>query len=331
MTVAQVEALDEGEARAVLDAWVKAKQAGLPLALRDSASRPHARLARKALYQLQSSGLTVEAPRTEAPPEAAPRGHDFPAVMSSQLGTGERVLVFAVPIRGGGLELFQVIVSDEFGLAQISSNPTNRQKYRQRLRELTSDAGQPVMLVSWARLQLELGRAIALNERSGSTYDSQLAHTLQRLGVTPQDPDVVIPPMEPGDEAAKEDGAQLHDEPEFAQWLPSEPDLVLLGTQASAVDVLPLDEAGKRSKKEALALALAAERFTPQVRALYARRLWYQAEYFEANERAEVADRARAEARRLLHGEPLARFAQHLYVKTLSTLRPSAGLLPARR
>ena len=59
MTAKQVEALPEAKAQEVLDAWVKAKKIELPQELTQSASKVHAKLAKKALYRLQSSGVTA--------------------------------------------------------------------------------------------------------------------------------------------------------------------------------------------------------------------------------------------------------------------------------
>ena len=104
MTAQQVEALPEKEAGQVLDAWVKAKRSELPAALRESTSKAHARLAKKALYQLQSSGVTVaEPPKPAAPSVEVKESNDFPAVLSHQISSGERAFFFAVPFRGGEL------------------------------------------------------------------------------------------------------------------------------------------------------------------------------------------------------------------------------------
>ena len=72
MTAQQVEGLPEAKAQEVLDAWVKAKNPELPQALSGSASKAHAKLAKKALYRLQSSGGAVpEAPKPAAPVKIA--------------------------------------------------------------------------------------------------------------------------------------------------------------------------------------------------------------------------------------------------------------------
>lgn len=336
MTAQQVEALPEAKAQEVLDAWVKAKQAELPAALAASASKAHAKLAKKALYRLQSSGVAaapVEAPRAPAAArDEAPLKIEFPGVLSMQLGTGERAFLFAYPIRGGGLELFQGIVHDEFGIAQFATERANRNVYRRRMAELEGSTTERVMLVPFERIQLELGRAMTLNERTKTVYGAEIAQSLHRIGVTPQDPDFPIPALEPGDADAREAGAALHQLPEVEQWMPSELDLVTLTQQVDVLrnGPLPLSDAQKDEKCEALAKKLAEQVFTPAVRQLYARRLWYSAEVMEAQKRPDDAAKARAEARRLAHESTPSRFAEQLFVKVLATMPKTgrAGALP---
>lgn len=327
MTAQQVEGLPEAKAQEVLEAWVKAKKAELPQALTQSASKAHAKLAKKALYRLQSSGVKVEAPaapKASAPAADAPK-NEFPGVLSMQLGSGERAFFFAVPIAGGGLEAFQGIVHDEFGIAQFGSSRTNRNTYRKRMAELESDPSARVMLVPYERIQLELGRAMTMNERTKTDYGADIAQTLSRIGVTPQDPDVVIPPLEATDAAGRDDGASLHELFELSQWMPSEKDLEVLTLRVDAIrkGPLPLSDEQKDAKCQAIARELSAEIFTPAVRQLYARRLWYTAEVVEAQQRASEAARVRAEARRLAHAPEPSTFAEQLFVKVLATLPPA--------
>lgn len=333
MTAQQVESLPEAQAREALDAWVKAKKPELAQALSLSSSKVHAKLAKKALYQLQSSGVQAPAPaRAEEPAtpvEPQQTANDFPGVLSMQLGTGERAFFFAVPMRGGGLELFQGIVHDEFGLAQFGSLHSNRNQYRRRMRELEQSPDEHVMLVPFERIKLELGRAMTLNERTKTEYNSEIAQALARIGITPQDPDVAIPPLEPGDAERAEDGAALHALPEIEQWLPSEQHLVALANRSEAIAILPLTEEQRNEKRVAYARQLAAETFTAEIRTLYARRLWYSAEVVEHLGRADDAAKLRAEARRLAHSQAPSRFAEALFEKALKTIKPKAGAMPA--
>ena len=333
MTAKQVEGLPEAKAQEVLEAWVKAKKPELPQELTQSTSKAHAKLAKKALYRLQSSGVTVP----EAPKEAfvfdLAMKNEFPGVLSMQLGTGERAFMFGTPIRGGGLEIFQGIVHDEFGLAQIGSDRSNRNLYRKRMEQLQGDQSARVMLAPFERMQLELGRAITLNQRSKTPYGADIEQALARLGVSPQDPDFPIPALEPGDDAGREDGAKLHQLFEVEQWLPSEKDLVTLTAQVDAIRTgpLPLSDAQKDEKIQQLARTLAAEVFTPAVRMIYARRLWYTAEVLDFHQRPADAALARAEARRLAHQTVPSRFAEELFVKVLATLPKAAppGAMPS--
>jgi hypothetical protein len=322
MTVQQVEGLPEAKAQEVLDAWVKAKKPELPQALAQSGSKAHVKLAKKALYRLQSSGVAVvsEAPKPAAPVVAAeaPK-NEFPAVLSMQLGTGERAFLFGIPMRGGGLEVFSGIVTDEFGLAQLGSDRANRNTYRKRMDALRSDLSARVMLVPIERARLELGRAITMNERSKTPYGADVEQALSRAGITREDPDVVIPPLEPGDAEGRESGASLHELFEITPWLPSEKSLAALGAQVDAIrnGPLPLSDEQKDQKVLTIARALANESFTPEVRMLYARRLWYTAEVTDFHQRPEDSAKVRAEARRLAHETVPSRFAEQLFEKAL--------------
>src|SRR3954466_14833466 len=104
LSAPDVEKLPEGQALEVLAAHVKAKKPDLPEALAESKSKELARAAKKALYQLKSSGVAVaETPKAGAAPAAAPaKGlSEFPALMTPALGTGERVVFFGRQQKGG--------------------------------------------------------------------------------------------------------------------------------------------------------------------------------------------------------------------------------------
>lgn len=320
MTAQQVEGLPEGKAQEVLEAWVKAKKPELPQALAQSSSKAHVKLARKALYRLQSSGVEIvsEAPQG-APIDLTPPKNEFEGVLSMQLGTGERAFLCVVPIRSGGLEVFNGIVSDEFGLAQLGADRSNRNLYRKKLDQLKNDPSSHVMLVPIERIKLELGRAMTLNERSKTPLTADIEQSLSRLGVTPEDPDFPIPPPEPSDVDDRESGAAIHQLFELEQWLPSEKDLRALTAQVDAIRTgpLPLSDEQKEEKIHKLARELAAEVFTAPQRLLYARRLWYTAEVIDFFKRPADAAKVRAEARRLAHETVASRFAERLFEKAL--------------
>lgn len=313
MTQAQVEALSEKEATAVLFAWVKARRAELPEALAGSTSKVHARLARKALYQLRSSGLGVEVPRPAADtvsPIVEEKEDEFPAVVTPPLGTGERALLFARPLRGGGIEMFQAIVSDEFGVAKLDAAQANRGLYRGRIKELRSHPDVAVALVPFSSIITELGRALTLNDRSKNTPSPEMTDVLRRLEVEPLDPEWPIPALESGDGAAVEANGSLHDQAEIKQWMPPEQELAALGKE-------PVTDPAEQTRRSTEA---ATRFFTRPMRQLWARRLWQTAEVFDFMQRPEPAALARATARHLFHETALSPFMVRFFSKVFELL-----------
>jgi len=334
MNAAQVEALSEAQAAEVMAAWVKAKQTSLPEALMQSASKPHAKLAKKALYQLKSSGLAVAEPKPLGAAVAPLPAKDDDAMlgtMSPVLGTGDRALVFARPLRGGGIEIYQAIVSDEFGIVQFDRAQTNRGTYRARIKELRAQADISLIYVPLERIVEVLGRAMTLNDRSRTNIPAEMADGLTRLGVVPLDPDTKVPAPEGDDAKLAAGGAKLHDEPELTQWMPPEAEMTAMaGDVTEAKD----DPAVQQTRA-----AAAAERFfTAELRTLYARRLLQMADLFDASSRAEAASLARATARHLAHTTTPSAFCTQLFGKvfelaskgsTADKLKALLGTVPA--
>lgn len=312
MTAAQVEALPEDKAAEVLAAWVKAKQTALPEALMQSKSKAHAKLAKKALYQLKSSGAAVPEvkPASESGPAPLPAKEDeaMLGTMSPVLGTGDRALFFARPLRGGGIEIYQAIISDEFGIVQFDRAQTNRATYRNRIKELKAQADISLIFVPLERIIEELGRAMTLNDRSRTNIPSEMADGLTRLGVVPLDPDWKLPALEASDAKAAAGGAALHDEEEIKAWMPPEKELTAMASIAAEVK----DGAAKADAKGA---ELAGAFFTPAMRQIYGRRLWQMAELFEASGRTASASTARAVGRHLFHTTEPSAFTTRLFAK----------------
>ena len=157
--------------------------------------------------------------------------------------------------------------------------------------------------VEWPRLKLELGRALALNERGSRPLSLETATLLRMLEIDPVDPDWPLPPLEPEDISAATRGATLAREAELTGWLPSESAIAALADQLAELETSPLvlSEAQKRDQALAKASQAAASYLTPERRRLYGRRLWAMAELFDHDDRAAQANLARAEARLLFH------------------------------
>ena len=110
---ADVEALPEPLALALLEGSVLAGQPALAEALAGSGNKALAKAAKKALYRLRSRGIEVAEPPRARPPSPRARRvagpEPLPALLTSIDGTGERVLEIARPLRGGGVEAIQFL------------------------------------------------------------------------------------------------------------------------------------------------------------------------------------------------------------------------------
>jgi hypothetical protein len=323
MTVDEAEKLAPEKLAEVIAAEVKAKRAELVEALAQSKNKAVARAAKKALYQLKSTGVAVTQPAPVAAAPAAPahdgeHAEELPSLMSSILGTGERALFFVKPVRGGGLDMYQAIVHDEQGIQQLDHGETNRANYRKHLKEVRADA-HAVIEVSLARVVEELGIAWAANGRSKHPLTPEAESQLRRLGVTQLEQWPALPAPEPADAGLTVRAGSLHDEVELVPWLPSAKDIAVLSQRLDEVDtsVLQLSELQKREQRIQKVQHTAAE-VSAESRRVYAYRLWRMAEVFELTKRPEQGRIARAEARLLFHDvKAPSRFIERMFEKVL--------------
>lgn len=322
LTPAQVEAMTEADALDVLAAWVKAKRTELPEALAGSKSKAHARLAKKALYQLQSSGVEAKARPVEpvaiTVQQKAPEA--FSGVLSAILGTGERAIFFGQPRRGGGFDAYQGIISDELGILQINHTVSNRNAYRTHLKTLEKHPTLKVLLVPFERMKLELSYALAISERARHDVPEEAASILRSLQVSAVNPDWPVPLVTETDRQVAAGARALLKEPELEQWMPSEPAIVMLGQQIEAIEHSPLalTDAQKFEQAEQKAHAETDAYLIKPRREIYGRRLWAMAELLEASNRAPLAAIARAEARLLFHTTERSAFFEGMFSKIVA-------------
>ncbi len=319
MNPTEAEALPEEKLAEALAAAVKAKDASLPEALAQSKNKAVARAAKKALYQLKSSGVAVAAvaaPKGEQP-KISREVEELPALLSSISGAGERAIFIAKARQGGGIDTYQAVVHDEIGLVHLERGESTRSKFRRHLDELKKGE-PPVLQVPLSRALEELGVGWGLSIRTKSPMPPDSENHLRRLGAELRDAWPAIP-REPVEAALEARAGSLHDEREIGQWLPGEKHLRLLAARLDEVAASPLQlsEVQKREQRMQKAALTAAE-VTPEERAIYARRLWRMAELLESSGREEKARIARAEAR-LLANEPKApsRFLENLFEKVV--------------
>ncbi len=321
-SASDVESLPEPLALAVLEASVRSRDPRLADELSSSGRKAIAKAAKKALYQLRSLGVsTPERTEASATPAPAIAVEELPSLLSSVTGTGEQALVIPRSLRGGGIELLQIFISDEKGITALAADELGRSAYRKHLREIKAGRAAPAVEIQRDEAKQLLAAAAALNLATGTAYPPDAEGALRHLGVAPQRADDAIPSPEADDERLATQGAQLHSEPEMQPWLPPEPEIRLLAAKMDQVTHSPLELTEAQRSEQTLSLFHNAARafFTPEMRKLYARRLWRMASFFQRTGREPQAQIARAEARRLFHGpaEAISRFAEFLFEKVL--------------
>jgi hypothetical protein len=321
-----VESLPEPLALAVLEGTVLAGSPALAEALTTSAHKALAKAAKKALYRLRSRGIEVtesRPPPAEAPtaPRPASAPETLPAVLTRLDGLGERVLEIARPLRGGGVELIQVLFTDEHGVVRLEVAETNRGTYRRMVKQATAPGPDGAVEIPHAEAVERLAAAAGQNLRSRSAFPNGLEAVLRHLDTEPRETVLELPPPEPDDERLTREAHTLHDDPQVRGWMPPMSELERLARKVEEIETSPLALSSMQRDEELIqaARSLAHAFFTPEVRRLYAGRLWEMALHFERRGKPPLAQLARAEARRLFHGppEPPSRFAERLFEKAL--------------
>jgi hypothetical protein len=333
-TPADVEALPEPLALAILEGTVLAGSPTLAEALAGSGHKALVKAAKKALYRLRSRGVEVAEPARPPAPEpsraAVATPEALPAVLTSIDGTGERVLEVARPLRGGGVEAIQLLLSDEHGVERIQVVETNRGEYRRVVKQATSPGPDAAVEIPHAEALERLAAAVGLNLRTHTAFPPGLDAVLRHLGVQARNVPPALPAPEPDDERLAHEAHTLHDEPELRGWLPPMSELETLAFKVDELEASPLALTPAQRNEEIIQAAhTQAHAFlAPEaLRRLYASRLWEMGLHFERLGKEHPAQVARAEARRLWHGatEPPSRFIERLYEKALLvTMRDQA-------
>lgn len=339
LSASQIEALSADAAATAVQACLTEQRIDVLTALATSAKKPLAKLAKKALYQLKSSGVAV--PETKAVAPSAPRAptagtEELPAVLSAIIGTGERAMLFGRTLKGGhGLESFQCVLSDTLGLLDFRREETSRGDYKRHLKAIRQQP-QGSIEVPYSRALEELQHALFLHQRAGTLLPSDDAESLvRRLGLTPKER--VLPMLTADAQAAPSDAQTLHREREIATWLPPEPLIRVLLHRLEEVRASPLQlTETQRVAQTRLKLEQTAQEYaTPEIAALYARRLLNMAEIFEATGRATTASTARSEALHIQSSAPnkpapffVALFEKVLQLAAAGAAQQGAGDVP---
>jgi hypothetical protein len=226
---------------AVLQASVKARVSALAEALSLSKDKSLAKLAKKALYQLKSSGVEVAAPAKPAEPvKPQPEAvEEFPCFLSPVSGTGERAVLLH-HFHGPRLETLYVVIQDELGAVECSVGEITRGKFAKMVKTLRSEQRADVEIPFDEARQI-VAEAAALNLATRTPFPPGFSDAMRHFDIRPLERPFEVPPVQEGDDRLTLEGHTLHNAPEIATWMPSEGDLRLLAQKFAAIESSPLE------------------------------------------------------------------------------------------
>jgi hypothetical protein len=318
-------------ALAVLRAAVAAGRADMVAAAANHPAKQVSKEGKRELYLLRTRGVAVpEGPRPSVTAPAPTPEPPVPCYASALDGRGERALWLGRSVPGKGIEVAQVVISDQKGITELHIGMMGRKEYRAFGRDvLARGGGMGVTELDRETAKSIVAAARALNDADRGPPPSGTDAWLSRLGPAAPLPDLGarFPPLPEADERAAVDaGGKLHELPLVRGWLADEEALRALAHRLDEISVssLYVDE---RQRAEAVGHAIhdaATSHFDDARRALWASRLLTLADHLERGGDAGSAGLAAASARALRSGVPVAQipFARLLVEKAFPPPAP---------
>ncbi len=277
--------------------------------LRDLAVSPLKVLAKEAkreLQKLKQKGVQVQEirPQGEAILKPLPEAEAPSCYASSIDAYGERAIWWARPARQG-VEVVQVVVSDLKGILAADALGLSRRSYREFVKRLPRSNVVTTAEIPKDHARQLIAEAEAAGARNGFAPPESYGTALRMLGPAPE-----TPPPSPASAIelkAEEElphqlaGAALFEDPLFMAWIPEEDELrsFALKVDEIAVSQLYIDKTQRQQAFERTAEDAALAYFTPQRRALYAKRLLEMAHVLNQTGRTDAARTALAVSRAL--------------------------------
>ena len=301
---AEIASLPEMLALALVHAAGRVARQEVLLELATSPSRMLAKESKRELQKLKQRGVQVQElpPQGEPVLKPLPEGEAPSCYASSIDAYGERAVWWTRPARQG-VELVQIVISDLKGILAVDALALSRRSWREFVKRLPRQNVVATVEIPKDHARQLIAEAEAAGARNGFSPPPAYADALRLLGPAPQ-----TPPPSPGlslelpDEMAHQlAGAALFEDPLFMAWIPEEDDLrrFALRLDEIATSQLYIDAAQRRQALERAADDAALAYFTPQRRALYAKRLVEMAHVLASERRLDAARTALAVSRAL--------------------------------
>lgn len=287
-----VEALPPELRTVIVDAAIAARSVDFLASLLNSRDKALCKEAKRAIHELKASGLKVEAPRPSTATSQTAAGEPQPTFMTSIDGSGRRVLFFVAPARGG-MDVAQIVVSDEAGIVSADFAPLGRKEYRKFLEKLAGSGEMLAGEVPRAYARSLVTRALDLTDRTRRSVPSSFNDVAFLLGPS------VGPTPSPGRTLPRPEdervlairAAELLARPEFRSWLPQETDARALQARLDEItaSTLYIDDAQRQASVRAHLNGMVEAFWTRQRRDLIADRLFDMAYLLHRAGRAEPA------------------------------------------
>ena len=301
---AEIASLPEMLALALVHAAGRVARQEVLLELATSPSRMLAKESKRELQKLKQRGVQVQElpPQGEPVLKPLPEGEAPSCYASSIDAYGERAVWWTRPARQG-VELVQIVISDLKGILAVDALALSRRSWREFVKRLPRQNVVATVEIPKDHARQLIAEAEAAGARNGFSPPPAYADALRLLGPAPQ-----TPPPSPGlslelpDELAHQlAGAALFEDPLFMAWIPEEDDLrrFALRLDEIATSQLYIDAAQRQQALERAADDAALAYFTPQRRALYAKRLVEMAHVLASERRLDAARTALAVSRAL--------------------------------
>jgi hypothetical protein len=301
---AAIAALPEMLALALVHAAGRASRQEVLHGLATSLNRALAKEAKRELQKLKQRGVQVQ----EIPPQGEPILKPLPegeapvCYASSIDAYGERAVWWTRPGRQG-VEVVQVVISDLKGILASDALALSRRSWREFVKRLPHQGVVTTAEIPKDHARQLIADAESAGARNGFSPPPTYGDALRILGPAP-----AAPPPAPGlvvelpDELAHQlAGSALFEDPLFMSWIPEEDDLrrFALRVDEIATSQLYIDARQRQQAFERAADDAAASYFTPQRRALYAKRLVEMAHVLVSEKRVDAARTALAVSRAL--------------------------------
>lgn len=288
-----------------------------------SGDKEYQKEAKRLAHALKLRGIELELPTKQAQePQQAPEPQaaaEPPIFLSNLDAFGERAIFWSRNLPGRGIELAQLVVSDERGVLDFLVADLSRKRFRELIDELPTKGGVTIQTYDRDEALAVIQRARVAAREGGECPTSFPAWAAQLFGPIPAEAPGPLSPR--GEGKPPEDppalarlaaaSGELFDEPELGRWRPDDETLRSFGLHLEEAASSPLyleGAAGERQREEALAGIAereAAAYFDERRRSLYAGYLLDTARLFELTGRQERAQTAAAAALLLASGAPV--------------------------